>query len=88
MLALLARERRKIIMALQEKQEKIVLAMKKELLNEIKRGIMSYKVNDIILIVLDWGEGQWPIIIIDIIIDGDISIYWGHIDLFIRKILI
>jgi len=46
LLALLARERRKIINQLQEKQEKLVASVKKDLHNEIKRGIMAYKVND------------------------------------------
>jgi len=45
-LALLARERQKIINQLQEKQEKIVASVKKHLQNEIKRGIMAYKVKD------------------------------------------
>lgn len=40
----MARERRKIINQLQEKQEKHILAMKKDLLDEIKRGIIDYKV--------------------------------------------
>lgn len=44
LLALLARERRKIINRLQEKQEKLVLAMKRDLQNEIKQGILDYKV--------------------------------------------
>ncbi|XP_022173257.1 uncharacterized protein LOC111035790 [Myzus persicae] len=44
LLALLARERRKIINQLQEKQEKLVTSVKKDLYNEIKRGIMAYKV--------------------------------------------
>lgn len=44
LLALLARERRKIINRLQEKQEKLVLAMRRDLQTEIKQGILDYKV--------------------------------------------
>lgn len=49
LLALLARERRKIITRLQEKQENLVVAMKRDLQNEIKQGVLSYKV-----IIVDW----------------------------------
>lgn len=46
LLALLARERRKIINRLQEKQDNLVVAMKRDLKNEIKQGILNYKVID------------------------------------------
>ncbi|KAE9524396.1 hypothetical protein AGLY_015233 [Aphis glycines] len=44
LLALLARERRKIINQLQVKQENLVASVKRDLFNEIKKGIMAYKV--------------------------------------------
>ncbi|VVC37441.1 Hypothetical protein CINCED_3A006598 [Cinara cedri] len=44
LLALLARERRKIISRLQEKQENLIVAMKRDLQNEIQQGILNYKV--------------------------------------------
>ncbi|XP_050527685.1 uncharacterized protein LOC126897831 isoform X2 [Daktulosphaira vitifoliae] len=43
LLALLARERRKIINRMKEKQENLIKAMKKDLQEEIKRGIIAYK---------------------------------------------
>lgn len=47
---MLARERRKIINRMQEKQEKLIVAMKKDLKNEIQRGIVAYKVRRSVVI--------------------------------------
>ncbi|XP_050426955.1 uncharacterized protein LOC126837169 [Adelges cooleyi] len=44
LLALLARERRKIINRMKERQEKLIVAMKRDLQDEIRRGIDAYKV--------------------------------------------
>lgn len=52
LMVLVARERRKIISMQMEKQEKLVRAMKKEIKNEIQRGIAAYKVR-----VVDGWDG-------------------------------
>lgn len=43
-LSILVRERQKIVLRLLEKQENLIVAMRKDLQNEIKRGILDYKV--------------------------------------------
>lgn len=43
-LSILVKERQKIVLRLLEKQENLIVAMRRDLQNEIKRGILDYKV--------------------------------------------
>jgi len=43
-LSILVKERQKIVLRLLEKQENLIVDMRRDLQNEIKRGILDYKV--------------------------------------------